>query len=643
MAEEKVVVPENGHMLDYGKRHRRLEWRNNWFQLRRGKSDRELHRLMLDALGWKRRMIDRQRQTVKHLAGYAPAGVGTPWFSVGPRNVNGRVKSLAVHPTNADIVYAGAASGGVWKSTDGGQSWHALWDSQESLAIGSLALAPSAPNTIYVGTGEWTPGWGPSYPGAGLYVSTDAGATWTRREGVQARRIARVLVSPTDPQRVYVAGESGFETSGDGGITWATLKTGAISDAVIDPNDASTLYINVASDGIYKTTNAGAVWNKLANGPTGANADWIRLAIGHNGTHGTQFLLAKHAGTLYRTTDGGTNWTMLSGSHGDAGYDEWTNLVAVAPDDENIILAGGVGMERTGDGGSTWNSIAVVHADHHVAVFAPSNPNIVFTCNDGGVYRSDDKGATFTKSSHGIVITQFYDVGSWSQVGTVLGGGAQDQGTNMTAGGLTWRNISGADGGYFIIHPTDPHIIYAECQNTYIMKSTDGGHNWVGATDGLSGGTPWVGVMTMDLKHPDTLFVGTSIIFRTTDGCATPWVQSSQTLAGDVSALEIAPSDSNRVYAGAGSKIYRSDNGGATQPWADKSATLPNRWVTDIAVDQADANRVAVLYGGTAVGTTAQSLFLSTNGGDAWTDVSGNLPNINMNAVAFDPTDPNTI
>src|SRR2546428_382733 len=106
-----------------------------------------------------------------HIAGYAPAGAGTPWFSIGPRNVNGRMKALAVHPTDPNTVYAGAASGGVWKSTDGGQSWRPLWDQQSTMASVALAIAPSAPNTIYVGTGEWTPGWGPAFPGTGIFVS----------------------------------------------------------------------------------------------------------------------------------------------------------------------------------------------------------------------------------------------------------------------------------------------------------------------------------------------------------------------------------------------------------------------------------------------------------------------------------------
>lgn len=223
----------------------------------------------------------------------------------------------------------------------------------------------------------------------------------------------------------------------------------------------------------------------------------------------------------------------------------------------------------------------------------------------------------------------------------------------MTTGGLTWRRIHGGDGMYFVEHPIDPRTLYAEYQNTIIEKSTNGGNSWVGATAGLTGATPWVGVITMDLADPNKLFAGTTKVFRTIDGCATPWVQSSQDLGNFVSAIAIAPSDSNRVYAGTGDsyqragqgKIFRSDDGGATSPWTEKTGTLPSsRPVTDIVVDGDDANRIIISYGGTNTGgPNANALFLSTDGGNSWTDISGDLPNISVNAIALDPHNDNTV
>lgn len=641
MSADKEMATQGERLgIDYANRKRGLEWRQRWFYGIRPTDDAELLRVWLRGLREKRALIDKQRATSDHMAGYAPAGAGTPWFTIGPRNVNGRVKALAVHPTDPNTVYAGAASGGVWKSTDGAQSWRPLWDQQDTMAATAVAIAPSTPNTVYAATGEWTPGYGPGFPGTGLFVSTDAGATWTQRTALVSRRVAQVLVSPTDANRVYVAGESGFEGSTNGGLTWTTLRAGQISDAVIDPNAANTLYINVRSDGIYKSTDGGTTWTKLMGGaPSGINADWIRLAIGDSGAAGSNLVLAKRSGTIYRTTDGGSTWTTLAGTHGDASYHAWCNLLSVAPDDDDVILAGGVGIVRTANGGTSWSALSGLHSDHHRAVFAPSDPNIAYACNDGGVYRSSDKGATWVKTSDGLIITQFYDIGSWSVIGTVAGGGTQDNGTVMSTGGLTWRSIFGWDGGYFVIHPTDPRTIYAEHQNTDVHKSTDGGNTWVQKTAGLSGGTPWTGVMTMDLNAPNTLFVGTSRVFRTTDGCATAWVASSQALFGNVSGIAVAESDSNRVYACTDvGRVYRSIDNGATSPWTDISTGLPTAPITDVVVAHTNSDRVAATAGGTGTG----HVFLSTTGGTAWTDITSNLPDVPVSAFAFDPVNVNT-
>jgi photosystem II stability/assembly factor-like uncharacterized protein len=639
-AGEKDQVKEAA--VDYAERKRSFEWRQNWFYGHRSRDDRALLGTLTGGLRAKKALIEEQRGLADHMAAYGPAGAGTPWYTIGPRNVNGRVKALAVHPTDPNTLYAGAASGGVWKSTDAGQSWRPLWDGQDTLSIGAIAIAPSLPSTLYAGTGEWTPGWGPSFPGTGLFSSIDSGDHWVQHTTIASRRIAQVVVSPTDPLRVYVAGQAGVELSIDGGGTWTTLRAGEASDLVLDPAAPDTLYANFRNDGIYKTVNAGGLWTIQGGGaPTGVDADWVRLAIGVSGAHGSQLVLAKRSGTIYRTTDGGTSWSTLAGSHGAASYHAWCNLVAVAPDDEGVILAGAVGIERTGDGGTLWTSPAGLHSDHHRAVFAPSSPAVVYSCNDGGVYRSADHGATFVKVSDGLIVTQFYDLGSWSAISSVVGGGTQDNGTNMTTGGLTWKKILGGDGGYMVEHPTDPRTIYAESQNTNIQKSVDGGTTWVNKTSGITGSGPFVGVMTMDVNAPNTLFCGTQQVFRTTDGCATPWAASSQSLSGTVSGITVAESDGTRVYAVTDTgHVYRSDDAGATSPWADKTAApLPARICTDVVVDPSDKQRVAVSFGGTGTG----HVFLSTTGGNAWANASGNLPDVPVNALALHPTDPNTL
>ena len=646
--------------LDYASRNRKLEWRSRWFLGHRSQDDREMNRVRGRALDAKRAMIKRQLEIADlPMAAYGAPGTGTPWFSIGPRNINGRVKALAVHPTDPNTVYAAAASGGVWKSVDAGQSWRSLWEDQDSLALGGIAIAPSNPNRIYAGTGEGvipsTYGAAHNYPGVGLYASTDGGATWAIKSSLVNRRTTRVLVSSSDDMTVYVAGWDGIEKSTDGGNSWTTLKSGVVSDAVIDPNNDSVLYLCVHGDGVYKSPDAGATWNLLAAAPSGSALQWPRIGICKTGTYGSDFLVLKNSqnsstAIYYTTPDGGAAWTQISGfsrSH----WRGWCDLVAVAPDDEDYILAGGVGLSSTTDGGATWNTVSGMHADHHRAEYAPSNPSIVYSCDDGGVYRSTDKGVTFKKVSHGLVATQFYDAGSWNPISNVVGGGTQDQGTNMTRGGLTWKNVLGADGGYLVFDPSDPRTLYAEYQGTSIKKSTDGGNSWVSKTSGLSGTSQWVGTIVMDPNNNNVLYTGGKKVFKSADALATAWAAVSQDFGFDVNSIAVAPSDSNRVYSGTGNfynrtgqgKVFRSDDAGATITWTEVTATLPSaRPVMDIVVDPADRDRVFVAFGG-STGGAASHVFVSTDAGATWTDISGNLPDISVTALALDPNDANTV
>jgi photosystem II stability/assembly factor-like uncharacterized protein len=464
-------------------RNPNLDWRARWFSLSRTGDQVLLQTAQSAAWIYKRRVIDEKGRGSGVLAGYDPAGAGSPWYPIGPRNVNGRVKALAVDPTDPNILYAGAASGGVWKSSDGGQTWDALWDAQESLAVGAMGIASSTPSTVYAGSGEWTPGYGASYPGAGVYVSTDAGATWSVRSGCRCRRIGALVVDPSDSSRLWICGDAGLERSEDGGLNWTLLRGDTVTDIVFEPGSTSTIYIAVLSTGYFKSTDYGTSFNPLPGAPTGAGVAFPKMAIGVSGAHGTGFLVIRSAGVIQTSTDGGASFTAIAGTHG-TGYNGWCDVVACAPDDENIIFSGGVGLDRTADGGVTWSGLPV-HSDQHAAVFAPSNSNIVYFANDGGVYRSSDKGATLVKVSNGLVITQFYNIGFWRTLSNVIGGGAQDNATNYTTSGLTWLPVWKNDGGWFVIDPTDPRVMYAEGQNAYLAKSTDGGATWT-----MGGGAP---------------------------------------------------------------------------------------------------------------------------------------------------------
>ena len=362
-----------------------------------------------------------QVQAIPHRAAYGVKGPG-PWRSVGPRNINGRIKCLAVHPDNAEVVYAGAASGGVWKTVDGGGSWRPLGDDFDCLAIGAIAVM--RPDTVYAATGEGVIagryGVDHNFPGVGLYVSRDGGGTWTLHDSLSNRRVTRVLVSPTNPPTLVVAGRSGLELSRHDGLTWTLLHEGEISDAVFAPSEPGVLYFCAHLDGVYRLDAASGAprREKLAGAPSGNAAEWPKIATGQGGQHGGAFLVVKVGETLWQSPDAGATWTMLPPS-GAREFPGWCGLVTVDPDDEHRIFAGGVDLFH---GPSPWTQLPNerddprlgLHADHHALVFAPSNPQIVYECNDGGVYRSDDRGVHWRRISHGLTVTQLYDVGSWA-------------------------------------------------------------------------------------------------------------------------------------------------------------------------------------------------------------------------------------
>jgi hypothetical protein len=284
-----------------------------------------------------------------------------------------------------------------------------------------------------------------------------------------------------------------------------------------------------------------------------------------------------------------------------------------------------------------------VHADQHAVVFAPSNSNIVYIVNDGGVYRSTDKGNSVDDVSNGLVITQFYNINFWHRLSNVLGGGSQDTGVSYTTSGLTWISIYGGDGGWIVIDYADPRIIYTESWYANIQKSTDGDQSWVIKTAGIVGTSPWEGVLAMDPEDNLRLYYGTDRVLLSTDGLNTAWTQSSQVLSGSVTAIAIAPNQSSCVYAGTNvGRLYRSNDGGNTAPWADVSGTLPGRIITSIAVGTGNGDTVLVSIGGLSGAASSQSVYGSSNGGTTWADVSGDLPGVVGNAVALDPSSANT-
>lgn len=600
---------------------------------------------------------------------------GCNWTCIGPRNINGRVRSLAIHPTDGNIVVAGTGTGGVWLSRDAGQSWNPLMRDEASLSIGAVAVHltdpanPAGPFTIYAGTGE--PTWWPGYAGVGVLQSTDSGASWTATGALPAPGnvgFSTILIDPasvtSNPATtiLYAAGmPGGLYRSGNGGGTWTTLLAGAVQAVAFDSAVVGGLFAAVANQGISRFDPSTSTWAAFNAGLPAAIPQLVLVAIGRSAPNR---MYAKLDQTVYVFDTATATWASL-GTHGGTTYGYWNNVLEVDPADSNIVLAGGIGMERTSDGGATWKGVPGLHSDQHAAVFDSTNHLTIYAGNDGGVYRGAYSSATsvgaWAKTSDGLVVTEFNDVGTSLGAFDVVGGGSQDNGTNRTAGGLTWDAILGADGGYFVVDPTDPHVQYAESQNGGIAKSTDGGASFAGGSSGFPGG-PWVTPILLDPTSPPepnrVLFAGgSSQVYRTTNS-AGAWTASSPALGGEVLALALAPTSSAVVYAGTGSgRIWRSsDNGATAANWTEittgtvaGSATLPSRAITDIVVHPSDPNTLFITFSGFDAGTPATPghVFrgVSADGSATWmwTGVTANLPDIPANAIELLPSAPTTL
>ncbi len=609
------------------------------------------------------------------------------WESLGPRNFNGRVSALAIHPTNADIVYAGASNGGVWKTSDSGKTWMALMDDVDCPSIGALAVHltdpndPTAPVTIYAGTGEPVDKERVTYPGIGVLKSTDGGLQWALTGilappgGRPPRGIAAIVVDPTAPQTVYVAAFlGGLYKSTDGGAAWTLQRVGDYRSLTMDPSDPLTLYAGQSDSGVCKTVTGGEPvggapgWTLVANGLPAPHATGTIVNVAVAAGAGKNVVYAKFGTTVYSSVNGAR--FVDRGDRGGDTYVSWCSLLAVHPTTPDTVFAGGVSLERSDNTGTAWKPVngtgsdtetTALHADQHALVADPATPDVVYVANDGGVYRSDDRGDTWHKRSDGLVITEFYDAGVGSGSAPLLGGGAQDGGVlESVAGDLYWSRLLGGDGGQYVVDPADPTLRYYDRDGLIIWKRVGSGvqsaaDNGIDRRDRL----PWIGVIAMDPTASipvanRVLYTGTTFVYKTANGAGL-WARATNDLGAIVSAIAVAPGNPSVVYAGtqAGDIHVSTSAGNPPASWIKISrAPLPGRSVTRLAVDRSDAKIVYATFSGFDAATPAfpGHIFRGSDhtGAWSWQRIDGvgvgvpalvPLPDIPANALEIDRDD----
>ncbi len=609
------------------------------------------------------------------------------WTFAGPINIGGRITDIEFNPLDPNIVYSSAATGGVFKSTDMGETWFPVFDDQAFLSIGDIAVDPVNPDIIYVGTGEANGGHN-NMPGGGMFKSTDAGNSWSSIGLDSTETIGRVIINASNTNEIFVAAvgsyfapthQRGIFKSTDGGATWSQSlfvsdSTGAI-DIVMDPTNPDFLlaamwervrrpnssHLYGPSSGIYKSTNNGTTWQLLGPSTGLPNAGTthvgrIGLAISKSNPNISYALYndgAVYIG-LFKTTDYGSTWSNADPDmeilNGVSNFSWYFGQVRINPTNPNKIYVMDVGFMSSNDGGANWSLSYQTHVDHHALAFNPSNSNYLIDGDDGGIYTSTNGGSSWMGPKE-MPSTQFYEIGLDYNNPQKLYGGTQDNNTIRTQTGNLddWSALIGGDGFYVIVDYTNPNIIYAESQFGALQKSTDGGNNFDYARNGINSNEPtnWSTPVVMDPNNNNVLYYGTNRIYRTTNG-ANNWTSISPDLTDDgpgngtVSTIDVAPSNSNVICAGtADSHVWITTDYGST--WNDVSGSLPYRWVTRVKVDPNNENNIYAAFSGLKWHDPQPHVFKSTNKGANWTDISSNLPDAPVNAFAVDNNDPNRL
>lgn len=574
------------------------------------------------------------KMSLQNSAGYY--NKANNWFSIGPTpgintyysNVSSRIATVKFHPSNPDIIYLGAACGGIWKTINGGQNWVSKSDFEISLSSGALAIDNLNPEIIYYGTGEASY-FGYSYYGMGILKSTNGGENWTNyKNGLPSMTyFSRLVIKPGNSNILFAAlGTSGLYKSTDAGQNWSLIISGRCDDIVFSP-DGNKAYCIGQGSGYRISTDGGNTFTQF-NLFTLGTRNHIALCK----TVPSILYVSTYSGStvsVYKSTDSGNNFVLIQNNFTGATQGWYDFYIHVNPFDANNAYVGLVDLWRTTDGNIftkiTNTSAGPVHVDHHNMDFHPTDPNKLICANDGGVWYSNNRGTNWINLNNTLNLTQFYRVTSDPVNASHILGGTQDNGVQRTTGALSWNVlIFGGDGGDVCFDSKNSNYIITENQFNLLRRSTNGGVNWAIDTTGISGTAAWIAPI---ISHPDSsgiFYTGRQQVFKSIN-YGESWFPYSTGTSGTIREMAISKSNPAVMYVSANNYIYRSSNGGLTFTYTPGG--LPTRIITSINIHPDSANVVLVTYSGFGGG----HIYKTTNGGSNWSDISGNLPDTPVN------------
>ncbi|MGD8689442.1 MAG: hypothetical protein PVI37_05830 [Gammaproteobacteria bacterium] len=561
--------------------------------------------------------------------------------NIGPAIAGGRVSSVVGVPGQPNIMYVGAAGGGVFKSVDGGNSWKAVFTDQATSSIGDITLASGNPDLVWVGTGE------PNIrnditDGHGVYFSPDGGKSWQFKGLADAGQIGRVVVDPRNRDRVFVAAVGhawgpnktrGVFRSTDGGKTWKKVlyvndTTGA-SDVVMSPGNPEVLYATMwdvrrrpwtlqsggPGSGIYRSTDGGDTWQKIEQGLPDSPLGRIALAAAPSNPKHLYALVEAGKGMLWESRDMGDHWTRVSDNHSLDVRPFYFSQIRVDPRNEDHVFFLSFRLLASTDGGKTvhWADKGV-HPDHHALWIDPSDPDHLIQGNDGGAFLSTD-GAKSWRFLNNLPIEQFYMVAADTRTPYQVCGGLQDNSAwcgpahslSGSVDGSGWYVATGGDGEYAVPAPSNPNIVYADSQNGWIVRLDHSSH--LGRyrrpyQKGVEEARPsdlkyrfnWTSPIAVAPDDADEVYLGGNVLFKSTNG-GKDWQPISPDLTRNDKSKQIK----------AGGPIFHDMSGAET-------------YDTILSITLAPTDKKVIW-----VGTDDGLVQVTRDGGQHWSNVADNI------------------
>lgn len=560
----------------------------------------------------------------------------------------GRLSTVAFHPTNPDVFWVGAPAGGLWATTDGGSTWTVTTDNNDVLGVSAIVIPSDydVSTTIYLGTGDRDASDNYSI---GVLKSTDAGETWNSTGLVfspaDKELVNNMKILPEDDNVIFAATSAGFYITIDAGLTWTKTTSTEFVDIELCPNNSDIIYGSTRDGEIYKSIDGGENWTNVYSSGGNARVELavtadnpaIVYAIGGNG--------ADELYAIFKSVDYGETFSVVFdeynllawGNGGGSGGQAWYDLsMAADPNNEDVVYIGGVNTWKSVDGGVSWNlanhwyggfGADTVHADKHYLAFR-NEESVLFEVNDGGVYSTPD-GETWTDHTNGITISQIYGLSTAQSVDNQTIVGLQDNGTKLQDGAV-WSDVLGGDGMKCLIDYTDENIQYGSFYYGQIYRTTD---SWYSETDisaNIPGGAAgnWVTPYVLDPIDHNTIYVGYSKLWKSQDNGNS--FEEIGSFGSNLNSIAICPSNSNYIYVGKSSDIYRTSDGGGS--WDNITNDLPvsEASLTYIEVKNNDPNTVWVTL---SEYNEFSGVYKTTDGGETWTNISAGLPEIPVNCI----------